>query len=131
MPKLVRLIAQGNPVVGRHHLAVWTEGGQRDEMRTGAERTDLGHFRRTEPAREGELTLVGHFLAAKHQNRMLLESRARLCIGSVVHSDLRKRYAAQLGSETRTQRDDVHRQVLPGIIVWPIFAQNRPADKDT
>ena len=91
-----------------------------DEMRAGAERADLGHFGRTEAAREGELALVGHLLAAKDQNRMLLERRARRRVGGIVGGDVGKRHAAQLGGKTRTQRNDVHRQVLPGFIVWPV-----------
>src|ERR1035437_8879578 len=81
---------------------------------------DLGHLRRTEAAREGELALVGHLLAAKHQNRMLLERRAHRRVGSVVGCDVAKRHAVQLGGEAWTQRDYVHRQVLPGFIVWPV-----------
>ncbi len=45
-------------------------------MRTGALRADLGHFRRPEAARKGELKFVGHLLVAKHQNGMFLEGRA-------------------------------------------------------
>ena len=68
-------------------------------MAAGAERADLGHLRRTEAAREGELALVGHLLAAKHQNRMLLERRARRRVGGVVGCDVAKRHAVQLGGE--------------------------------
>ena len=91
-------------------------------MRAGAERADLGHFRRAEAAREGELALVGHLLAAKHQNRMLLERRARRRIRGIVGRDVGKRHAAQLGGKAWTQRDDVHRQVLPGFIVGATLA---------
>ena len=77
-------------------------------MAAGAERADLGHFRRTEAAREGELALVGHLLAAEHQHRMLLERGARRRIGGIVTGDIGKRDAAQFGGKTRTQRDDVH-----------------------
>ena len=75
-------------------------------MAAGAERADLGDFRRTEAAREGELALVGHFLVAKNQNRMLLERRARGGIGGIVSGDIGERHAAQFGGKAWTQRDD-------------------------
>ena len=93
-------------------------------MAAGAERADFGHFRRTEAARERELALVRHVLAAKHQNRMFLERRARRRISGVVLGDVGERDAAQLGGKAWTQRDDFHRTYLPGFIVWPIFLQN-------
>src|ERR1700693_5236906 len=34
--------------------------------------------------------------------------------------DVAKHHTAQVGGEAWTQRDDVHRQVLPGFIVWPV-----------
>jgi hypothetical protein len=67
MPKLVRLVAHGEPVIWRHHLAVLADGAEDHEMGAGALRADLGYFRRTQAAREGELALVGYLLAAKDQ----------------------------------------------------------------
>src|ERR1035441_4341276 len=120
MPKLVRLVAQRVAMIGQHHFAVRADGAEDHKMAAGAERADLGHLRRTEAAREGELALVGHLLAAKDQNRMLLERRARRHVGGVVGRDVAKRHAAQLGVEAWTKRDDVHRQVLPSFIFWPV-----------
>jgi hypothetical protein len=92
---------------------------------------DLGHLERSEAAREGELRLVGHILIAKNKDRMLLERRARLLVSGVVRGDLGKRHAAQLGRETRTQRDDLHRRGLRRYGVYlKIFHQNRPAGKE-
>ena len=72
MPELVGPIAQRIAVIGRHHLAVGADGGQPDEMRAGAERTDLGDLRLAETAREGELDVVADVLAAENKDRMLL-----------------------------------------------------------
>ena len=77
-------------------------------MAAGAERADFGGFRRAEAAREGELALVGHLLAAEHQHRVLLEGGARRRVSGVVSGDIGERDAAQFGGKTRTQRDDVH-----------------------
>ncbi len=84
MPELVGLAAQRKPVIRRHHFSVSADGGEDHEMRAGALRTDLGHLRRAEAARKGELKLVGRLLVAKHQNGMLLESRAHRRIDGVV-----------------------------------------------
>jgi hypothetical protein len=89
-------------VIRRHDIAVLVDGAQDHEVRAGAQRADLGDLERPEPAREGELRLVGHLLAAKDNDRMLLERRARLFIGGVVRRDLGKRYPTQLGGEART-----------------------------
>ena len=88
------------------------------KWRAGAERADLGDFGRTEAAREGELALVGHFLAAEDQHRVLLERGARRRVGGIVSGDIGERHAAQFGGEAWTQRDDVHRRVLPGFICF-------------
>src|SRR3954468_23665665 len=47
---------------------------------------------------------------------MLLERRACRHISGIVRCDIRQRHAAQFGGETRTERNDVHRQVLPGFL---------------
>src|SRR6185437_5319375 len=65
-----------------------------------------------EAARERNLRLVADVLAAKHQDRMLLERRAHILIGGVARRHVIERHAAQLGGETGTQRDDIH-GVLP------------------
>ena len=88
MPELVGLGAQRKPVIGRHHLAVRADGAEDHEMRAGALRADLGHFRRAEAARKRELNLVGHLLAAKHQNGMLLEGGPHRRIGGIVRGDI-------------------------------------------
>src|ERR1700694_3765739 len=113
MPELVGFAAQGKPVIRGHYLSVRADGAEDHKMRTGTLRADLGHFRRAEAARKGELKLVGHLLVAKDQNGMLLEGSARRRICSIVRGDIRKRSTTQFGGEPRTQRDDVHRQVLP------------------
>ena len=113
MPELVCLIAQGDAVIRRDHLSVRADGAQDHEMGTRALRSDLGHFRRAEAARKGELKLVGHLLAAKHQNGMFLESRACQRIYCIVRGDIGKRDTAQFGGESRTQRHNVHRKILP------------------
>ena len=125
VPELVRLVAQGKAMIRRHDFAVRADGGQGDEMGAGAERADLGHLGRTEAAREGELALVGHLLAAKHQDRMLLEGRARRRVGGIVSGNIGERHAAQFGGKTWTQRDHVHRQVLPDFIIFFYFPPKR------
>jgi len=57
------------------------------------------------------LNLVGHLLAAQHQNGMFLKRRARRQIRGIVRGDIRKRHTAQFGGESWTQRHDVHRQI--------------------
>ena len=80
-------------------------------MRAGALRADLGHFRWAKAAGKGELNLVRHLLVAKYQDGMFLEGRTRRVIQGIVGRDIRERHAVQLGAESRTQRDNVHRQV--------------------
>jgi hypothetical protein len=81
-------------------------------MRAGALRTHLGHFRRAEAPRKGELNLVGHLLGAKHQNGIFLERGPHRLVGRI-RCDIRKRHAAELGGESWPQRDNVHRGALP------------------
>ena len=50
MPKLIGLVAHGIAVIRRHDFAVRTDRRENDEMRSGAERADLGGFRRPEAA---------------------------------------------------------------------------------
>ena len=50
VPELIGLVAHRIAVIGRHHFAVRADGGENDEMRSGAERADLGGFRRPEAA---------------------------------------------------------------------------------
>src|SRR5262249_34014809 len=85
-------------------------GGGAREVGAGAERSHLGHFERPEPTREGELRFVGHLLAAKDNDRVLLEGRPRFFICGLVGRDPGQRDAAQLGGKARTQRDDLHRR---------------------
>ena len=101
-------------MIRRHDLAVLVDRAEDDEVGAGAQRADLGHFERSEPAREGELHLVGYVLAAEDEDRMLLERGARLLVRGVVGRDLGERHAAQLGGEAWTQRDDLHRRALLG-----------------
>jgi hypothetical protein len=54
-----------SPVILGHYLAVVADGGEDDEIGAGAERADLGHFRRAEAAREGKLALTADLLAAE------------------------------------------------------------------
>src|SRR6267378_6675880 len=127
MPKLVGFAAQGKPVIGRDHLAVEADGTEDHKMRTRALRADLGYFRWTEAARKRQLKLVGHLLAAQHQNGMFFKSSPRRHISGVVKGDIGKCHTAQLGGESRTQRDNVHRQVLPVLIVQLYGKTSRPA----
>ena len=62
--------------------------------------------------RERKLALAVDFLAAKHQDGMVLECRAHRGIDGIVIRDIRKRYAAQFGAKSRTDRDDIHRRFL-------------------
>src|ERR1700676_4258807 len=129
MPELVGLAAQGKLVIWRHHLSVRADGTEDHKMRSRTLRTDLRHLRWAEAARKGELKLVGHILLTEHQNGMFLEGRARCRIGGIVRGDIGKRQAAQFGGESRTQRDNVHRQVLP-VSYAVTLRQNRPAGND-
>src|SRR5690242_17475236 len=47
VPELIGLVAYGITMVGRHDFAVRADGRENDKMRSGAERADLGDFRRT------------------------------------------------------------------------------------
>ena len=100
-------------------------------MRAGADRADFCHFWRPEAAREGELALVGHSLAAKHQNRMFFERGTHRPIGGIVGRDIGKRDAAQFGGKARTQRDDVHRRILMdevkrgGLAIKPLWEDTK------
>jgi hypothetical protein len=44
---------------------------------------------------------------------MFLEGGPHRRIGGIIRRDIRKRDTAQFGGESWTQRDNVHRQVLP------------------
>src|SRR6476659_7160416 len=98
MPKLVRLIAQRESMIPRHDLPILANGRQNGKVGAGAGRADLGSFRRTKAAREGELALVAYILATKHQNRMLLEG-THGPVGGIIGLNLAKRHAAQRGSK--------------------------------
>src|SRR5258708_18883981 len=113
MPELVGSAAQGKPVIWRHPLSVRADGTEGHKMRAGTLRTDLGHFRRPEAARKGELNFVGYFLIAQDQDGMFLECRTRRRICGVVRGDIRKHHAAQFGGTSWTQRHYVYRRVLP------------------
>ena len=78
-------------------------------MAAGAERADLGHFRRAEALGEGELQVVGDLLAAKDENRVLLEGGADGCVSGIVIGHIGERDAAQFSGKARTHRDDFHR----------------------
>src|SRR5262249_12488549 len=97
-------------VIRRHNVAVLVDRAEDHEIGARTQRADLGYLERPEPAREGELRLVGHLLAAKDDHRMLLERGARLLVCAVVRRDLGERYATQLGGEARTWRADLHRR---------------------
>ena len=76
-------------------------------------RADFCDFGRAEALRKAKLNLIGHILAAKHQNGMFLEGGPHRRIGGIIGGYIRKRDAAQFGGESWTQRDNVHRQALP------------------
>src|SRR3979490_3242881 len=113
MPELVGLAAQGKPVIWRYDRSVRADRAQDHEMRPRTLRADFGHCRWSEAARKSELNLVGHLLATQDQNGMFLEGSACRRICGIVRGDIRQRHTTQLGGESRTQRHDVHRQVLP------------------
>src|SRR3954469_3591958 len=79
-------------------------------MRSCSHGADFCYFRRAEAARKRQLDLVRHVLAAEHQNGMFFEGGAHRRIGSFDGSDVRKRGAAYLCAESRTQRDHLDRQ---------------------
>src|SRR5258708_30569917 len=54
---------------------------------------------------------------------------ARGRIGGIFRSDIGKRHTAQFGGESRTQRDHVHRQALPFLLLVAL-RQNRLAAND-
>jgi hypothetical protein len=99
MPKLVRLVAQRDARIGRHDLAVRPDGREDHEMRAGALRRRRRYFQRAEAAREGDLGFVGHFLIAKHQNRMRFERGAHRLVSGIVMGDIGERHAAQFGGK--------------------------------
>ena len=68
VPELICPIAQRKSVIGRHDMAILADRAEDHEMGTGALRPDFRYFRRTEAAREGELGLIVHLLAAKDEN---------------------------------------------------------------
>ena len=117
MPKLVRLVAQGEPVIRGHDLAVLADRREHRKIGARAGRADLGYFRRTEAAREGELAFVSHVLAAKHQNRMLLESATHCRVCRIVGLNLAKRHATHLGGKARPEREDFHRLSPPSLVL--------------
>src|SRR5260370_23383414 len=123
MPELVGFAAQGKPVIWRYDRSVRADGTQDHKMRTRTLRADLGHFRWPEAARKGELNFVGHLLLTQDQNGMLLKGSAHRRICGIVRGDIRKRHTAQFGGESRTQRHNVHRQVLPVIIARNFTAE--------
>ena len=131
MPKLIGLVAHGIAVILGHHLAVIADGGEDDEIGAGAERTDLGRLRRPETAREGELALAADLLAAKQQNRMVLERRAHGRVNGIVGRDIGQRHAAYFGGKAWTQRDDFHGSILHGFLICPTFLQNLCAGNRT
>src|SRR5262245_46011377 len=130
MPKLVRLVAHGEPVIGGNDLAIRPDGRQNGKIRARARRANLGYLRWTEATREGELPVVGHVLSAKHQNRMVLESRTHRRVCGIVGFNVAKRHAAQLGSKARPEWEDFHRCVLQvvrvSMIVKPRYCFGRP-----
>ena len=129
MPELVRFVAQGKPVIRWYDLAVFVDRAEDHEVRARALRTDLGHLERPEAARERELRLVGHGLAAKDKDRVLFDRRARLLVCGGIRRDLGKRHTAELGGKARTQRDDFHQRTLSRLRGYSTFHQNRPAGK--
>ena len=87
----------------RHDFAVRTDGGEDDEIGAGAERADLGCFRRAEAARERKLAFAVDLLVAKHQDGMLLERRAHRGIDGIVGGNIGERHAAYFGGKTWTR----------------------------
>src|SRR5262245_33759753 len=124
MPELVRLVAQGKPVIRRHDLAVLVDRAEDHEIGPDAQRANFGFLKRPKATRESELRFIGDVLAAKDKDRMLLECRSRHPICGVVRRDLDERYPAQFRSKARTQRDDFHRR--PPFDVCSTFPPNQP-----
>src|SRR5258707_9928301 len=119
----------------RRKPAVLVNRTEDHEVGAGALRADLGHLERPEAAREGELRLVGHVLAAKDKDRMLLKRRACPLVCGVIRRDIGKRHTAQLGGEARTERDNLHGEP-PLLLCLPDFPpksaswQGSPASGD-
>src|SRR5215510_3297697 len=101
MPELVRLVAQGKPVIRRHDLAVLVDRTEDHEIGADAQRANFGYLERPKATRESKLRLIGDVLAAKDQDRMLLKGRTRYLVCGVVRRDLGKRYSAQLSGKAR------------------------------
>jgi hypothetical protein len=97
-------------MIGRHDLAVLVHGREDHQVRARAGRRRRCYLQRPEAARERDLRIVGHILAAEDHDRMLLEGRARRPIGSIIGGDVGERYATDLGGKARTERDDIHRR---------------------
>ncbi len=109
VPELVCFVAQRQPVIRRHDLAVLVDRAEDHEVGANAERADLGDLERPEPARESELRFVRHALAAKDDDRVLFECRAHLFIRAVIGGDVGKGHTAQLGGKAGAQGHDFHR----------------------
>ena len=88
MPELIGLVAQRDPVVGRHHFAIRADGGEDDEMGAGARCRRRRYFQRAETARKRDLRFVGHVLIAKHQDRSFLEGRPHRLADRIVAGDI-------------------------------------------
>src|SRR5262245_30460820 len=110
-------------MIRRHDLAVLVDRAEDHEVGARAQRADLGHLERSEPARERKLGLVGHRLAAKDNARMLLERRARYAASSAAISAS----VTPLSSAAKpgTPRDDLHRRAPVASIAQP---STRPTD---
>src|SRR5215475_6737049 len=110
-------------MIRRHDLAVLVDRAEDHEVGARAQRADLGHLERSEPARERKLGLVGHLLAAKDNDRMLLERRARYAASSAAISAS----VTPLSSAAKpgTPRDDLHRRAPVASIAQP---STRPTD---
>src|SRR5262245_32167977 len=129
VPELVGLIAQRQPVIGRHNLAALVDRAEDHEVGASAERTDLGDLEQPEPARESKLALVCHLLAAKDDDGVLLEYRTHLVVRAVIGWDVREPHAAQLGGQPGTQRNKLHRRALR-CLDCSTFHQIAPARKE-
>ncbi len=83
-------------------------------MRARAERRHLGALERPEAGRVGDLRRVGDRLIAEQQHRMGLECGAHRPVERRLRGDLGQRDAAQLGRETRSDGQDLHRASSSG-----------------
>ena len=131
MPRLVCPVAQGEPMIGRHDLAVGADRAEGHKMSAGTQRADLGHLGRTEAPREWRAAARRSLPGRERQGRNALRMPPRRRVRGVVRRDLGDRHAAQFCGESPGRagwRPSAH---SPGPHFRPTFSQSRPAGKES